>query len=105
MKNQARKAISWITIICAGTLSGFAFEPPLEHLTAATFPAWRDSAHLLVVTNHYTSNDIELTLLFEKPKSQDVYWNVRLNLCEGTNMMAQLTVGDELIGPECLLEI
>jgi hypothetical protein len=92
-----------IAIISACTLSAFAYEPPPIDLSAAAFPPWRDSVHMLVVTN-YTSAGVDLTLLIEKPAPEDVYWNLHLNLFDGTNKMAELAVGDELLGAEVLAE-
>lgn len=101
MHALARRSVGWIATVSACTLSAFGYEPPPLHLSATTFPTWRDSAHLLVVTN-YSSSGVEITLLVEKPVAQGVYWTLHLDLYDGTNMVAQLAIGDELLGAEVL---
>ena len=97
-----RQAVACAAAICACTLPILAYELPPEHLSSTNFPAWRDSAHMLIVTKP-TPGGVEVTLLVEKPSRSDVYWSVYLNLYEGTNMVAQwLKLGDDVLDRERL---
>jgi hypothetical protein len=101
MHKFTRRAVAFAVAIFAFALNAFAYEPPPVTLSSSTFPAWRDSNRLLIVTN-CTTGGMDITLLIEKPVDPGVYWSVFLNLCDGTNTVAQLAVGDELMGKELL---
>ena len=101
MKRLVRLVGVPVAAICASVLSTFALEPPPVHLSSADFPAWRGSVHMLVVTN-YDSDQVEIVLFIEKPPQPDVYWSVGLDLCHGTNRVAQLELGYDVLGPDLL---
>src|SRR5271166_1768645 len=97
-----RQAVACTAAICACALPALGYEPPPVHLSAATFPAWRDSVHMLVITNS-AQDGVEVTLLIEKPADPDVDWTVHLDLYHGTSRVAHwLKLGDHLLGPEVL---
>jgi hypothetical protein len=93
---RLRRAAASIAAISACALSAFALEPPPVFLSSTNFPEWRDSAHLLVVTN-YTSSGVKITLYIEKPPPRDVYWTLHLDLYDVSNMVGQLEVGDKIL--------
>ena len=97
-----RMAVACIAAICACALPASGFEAPPVHLSAATFPEWRDSVHMVIVTNP-AEDGLEVTLLIEKPKKPDVDWTIYLDLYQGTNIVAHyLKLGDHVLGPDVL---
>jgi hypothetical protein len=84
----------------AHCVSADAYEMPPIELNSTNYPAWRDSINLTVTTNKSGPN-IQFTLVMEKPAIRGVYWMLNLNIYQGTNLVSEFRVADQLlIGPD-----
>lgn len=76
----------------------FALESPAIAISTAEYSAFCNSINLKVVTNR-DEQLVEFVLLLNKPAERNLYWNLNLNLYEGTNLIARSKLGCHVFAP------
>jgi len=95
-------------LCCFGCITGAAvfltcvssrgLAPPLIQVTSSDYPAWRDAIHLKVFTNS-DNQRIEFSVLLEKPKEENTFWNLHLEVHQGTNTVVSSDLGYFILAP------
>jgi hypothetical protein len=89
-----------VLVVAAGFYAN-ALESQPYFLPSAEYASWSASNHIRVVTNaNHTSHLVEFTILVDKPERQDVFWDLTLQVFQGTNASFQAKLGDVLWPPE-----
>jgi len=67
-------------------------------VSSSDYPAWRDAVHLKVVTNA-DHRLIEFSVLLEKPKEENTFWNLHLEVHQETNTVVSSDLGYSILAP------
>jgi len=86
-------------------LTSRGLEPPVITVTSADYPAWRDAIHLKVVTNSYSASLVEFSVLLEKPKGQNAFWDLRLDVHQGTNTIMSSALRSDILEPSVSIRL
>jgi hypothetical protein len=97
-----------LMLCCFGCLTGAAvfltcvssrgLAPPLIPVNSTDYPAWRDAIHLKVFTNA-DSQLMEFSVLLEKPKEENTFWNLHLEVHQETNTVVSSDLGYSILAP------
>jgi hypothetical protein len=79
-------------------MSSRGLAPPWIPVNSADYPAWRDSIHMKVGADT-NSPLVMFWILLEKPKQQDFFWHLILEVHQGTNTIVRSPLRYDILDP------